>query len=83
MNGACGVLASVFAMAISMWVGIEASLAVAMLCYTLLPLPARALASYADTARKSLGLSGVSAEPRRVAAIVRESQSAFAMRSDP
>ena len=43
VNGACGVLASVLAVAISMWAGIEASLYVAMACYTLLPWPGRLL----------------------------------------
>ena len=40
MNGATGVLASVFAVAISMWSGINTSLLVAIACYALLALPA-------------------------------------------
>ena len=45
MNGATGVLASVFAVAISMWSGINTSLLVAVACYALLALPARYLQS--------------------------------------
>lgn len=40
INGATGVLASVAAVAISMWVGISASLLLALLCYAALMLPA-------------------------------------------
>ena len=40
MNGAAGVLASVCAVAISMWSGINTSLLVAIACYALLALPA-------------------------------------------
>ena len=40
VNGATGVLASVFAVAISMWSGINTSLLVAIGCYALLALPA-------------------------------------------
>ena len=40
INGATGVLASVFAVAISMWSGINTSLLVAIACYALLALPA-------------------------------------------
>ncbi len=43
VNGATGVLASVFAVAISMWSGINTSLLIAMLCYGVLALPARFL----------------------------------------
>ena len=39
VNGACGVLASVLAVAISIWAGIDASLHVAVACYATLPLP--------------------------------------------
>jgi spermidine synthase len=52
VNGACGVLASVLAVAISMWAGIPASLYVAIACYALLPLPARVLASVRSTAEE-------------------------------
>ena len=43
MNGATGVLASVFAVAISMWSGINTSLLVAIASYALLAIPARIL----------------------------------------
>jgi hypothetical protein len=43
VNGATGVLASVFAVAISMWSGINTSLLIAVLCYGLLAIPARYL----------------------------------------
>ena len=45
VNGATGVLASVFAVAISMWSSINTSLLIAVACYALLALPARALQS--------------------------------------
>lgn len=43
VNGACGVLASVLAVATSMWAGIHASLYVAVALYALLAIPALAL----------------------------------------
>ena len=43
MNGAFGVLASVTAIWISMWVGIDTSLTVALVLYLLLAIPASAL----------------------------------------
>ena len=43
VNGATGVLASVLAVAISMWSGINTSLLVAVACYALLIVPARNL----------------------------------------
>jgi hypothetical protein len=43
VNGACGVLASVSAVAVSMWSGINTSLLLATLLYTALVLPALAL----------------------------------------
>lgn len=43
VNGATGVLASVFAVAISMWSGINTSLLIAVLCYAVLAIPARFL----------------------------------------
>lgn len=43
INGATGVLASVFAVAISMWAGISASLLIAVCCYAALALPANLL----------------------------------------
>ena len=45
VNGATGVLASVFAVAISMWSSINTSLLLAIACYALLALPARYLRS--------------------------------------
>ena len=45
VNGATGVLASVFAVAVSMWSGIETSLMIAIVCYALLALPAGVLRS--------------------------------------
>src|SRR5205085_66589 len=50
VNGACGVLASVLAVAISMWAGIDTSLYVAIGCYALLPLPGRLLCVARSTA---------------------------------
>jgi spermidine synthase/MFS family permease len=44
INGACGVLASILAVAVSMWVGIYANLVVATALYAGLTIPARALA---------------------------------------
>jgi len=43
VNGAAGVLASIVAVAISMWLGIHVNLAAAALLYMLLPLPAHML----------------------------------------
>jgi hypothetical protein len=43
INGACGVLASILAVAISMWMAIDANLIVAAACYLVLILPMRAL----------------------------------------
>ncbi len=45
VNGATGVLASVSAVVISMWSGINTSLLLAIACYALLALPARILRS--------------------------------------
>lgn len=45
INGATGVLASVFAVAISMWSGINTSLLLAIACYALLAVPAYYLQS--------------------------------------
>ena len=44
VNGACGVMASIVAVAVSMWLGIGVNLAIAAACYLLLALPLRALA---------------------------------------
>ena len=44
INGACGVLASILAVAISMWVGIYANLVIAVALYAGLVIPARTLA---------------------------------------
>ena len=43
VNGACGVLASVAAVAISMWLGIQMSFYVAIVAYALLSVPATVL----------------------------------------
>jgi hypothetical protein len=43
VNGAAGVLASIMAVAISMWLGIHVNLLAASLLYILLPLPAHIL----------------------------------------
>ena len=43
VNGATGVLASVFAVAISMWGSIDTSLLIAVVCYALLAVPAQVL----------------------------------------
>lgn len=45
INGACGVLASILAVAVSMWIAIDANLMLAAGCYLLLVLPMRALGS--------------------------------------
>ena len=45
VNGACSVLASIAAVAISMWMGIHMNLVIAGVLYILLVLPARALAA--------------------------------------
>jgi hypothetical protein len=44
VNGACGVLSSIVAVAISMWLGINTNFLIAGALYTLLVLPAVALA---------------------------------------
>jgi hypothetical protein len=44
VNGACGVLASILAVAMSMWLGIDTSLAVAAGLYLLLPIAGHRLA---------------------------------------
>lgn len=44
VNGACGVMASIVAIAVSMWLGIGVNLAIAAACYLLLAVPTRALA---------------------------------------
>jgi len=43
VSGAAGVLSSVLAVALSMWVGIQVSLFVAVACYAGLIIPARVL----------------------------------------
>jgi hypothetical protein len=43
VNGACGVLASIAAVAISMWVAIDANLVVAAALYALLLIPMQVL----------------------------------------
>jgi hypothetical protein len=49
INGACGVLASILAVAVSMWVGIYANLVLAAALYAGLAIPARSLAREAFT----------------------------------
>jgi hypothetical protein len=44
VNGAAGVMASIVAVAVSMWLGIGVNLAIAAVCYLLLAVPMRALA---------------------------------------
>jgi hypothetical protein len=39
VNGACGVMASIAAVMLSMWVGIHANLLIAACLYLLLPVP--------------------------------------------
>ena len=51
LNGAAGVLASIAAVGISMWLGIHVNLLVAAALYLLLTLPARFLAGQATSAR--------------------------------
>jgi hypothetical protein len=43
VNGACGVMASILAVMISMWVGIHTNLLIAAVLYGLLALPLRKL----------------------------------------
>jgi hypothetical protein len=50
VNGACGVLASVIAVGISMWVGISVNLALAAACYLALTIPMWRLSSNATDA---------------------------------
>jgi hypothetical protein len=48
VNGACGVLASIVAVGISMWLGIDTNFLIAAMLYGLLAVPAHALARNAD-----------------------------------
>jgi SAM-dependent methyltransferase len=50
VNGACGVLASIIAVAVSMWAGIHTNFGVAALCYLALVVVAGPLATRASTA---------------------------------
>ena len=43
MNGACGVMASIVAVCVSMWLGIHANLSIAAALYALLTIPMRHL----------------------------------------
>lgn len=56
INGACGVMASVVAVAISLWSGIHTSLYIAALCYAAVALPAARL--YASGRREQRGERG-------------------------
>ena len=49
VNGACGVMASTIAVAVSMWVGIGANLWIAAALYALLAIPLRILAGARTT----------------------------------
>jgi hypothetical protein len=72
VNGACGVLASVAAVAISVVWGIDASLAIAVACYVALPAPARVLASRGasnEEVRMSDDAESDDARPQRQAAV--------------
>jgi hypothetical protein len=55
VNGACGVLASIGAVAISMWMGIHMNLVFAGVLYILLTIPARALARRAISTEDPAG----------------------------
>lgn len=55
VNGACGVLASVFAVAISMWIGIDTNLVLAAALYLLLLVPLYWLAPARSSSRRGLG----------------------------
>ncbi|HSL24273.1 MAG TPA: hypothetical protein VK886_22245 [Vicinamibacterales bacterium] len=52
VNGACGVLAAIAAVGVSMWVSIDANLAVAAALYALLLAPMRALSATAPIAQR-------------------------------
>ncbi len=54
VNGAAGVLASIAAVAISMWLGIHVNLLIAGLLYLLLPVPAHLLARRARAANSAV-----------------------------
>jgi hypothetical protein len=45
VNGACGVMASIFAVMVSMWLGIHANLLIAAILYAALALPLRRLSA--------------------------------------
>lgn len=53
INGACGVMASIVAVMVSMWMGIEINLLVAAVLYLLLALPMRALYAGGSTTPRS------------------------------
>jgi hypothetical protein len=53
INGTCGVMASIFAVMVSMWVGIEINLLIATALYLLLPVPMRRLYAPGSTAPRS------------------------------
>jgi hypothetical protein len=53
VNGACGVLASILAVMVSLWLGIQTNLWIAAVLYALLALPIRALGRGATPDRRS------------------------------
>jgi hypothetical protein len=53
VNGACGVMASILAVMISMWLSIDTGLVVAAVLYLLLLVPMRSLAA-AETTRAAV-----------------------------
>ena len=54
VNGACGVMASIVAVMVSMWIGIHANLLIAAGLYVLLALPMRALARSAALVKSQI-----------------------------
>jgi hypothetical protein len=55
VNGACGVMASIIAVMISMWIGIHANLLIAAVLYAALALPMRALRRPTDGGYTAVG----------------------------
>ena len=55
VNGACGVMASIVAVMISMWIGIHANLLIAAMLYAALALPMRALRISGSRGNRAVG----------------------------
>ena len=55
VNGACGVMASIIAVMISMWIGIHANLLIAAVLYAALALPMRALRTSGSRGNRAVG----------------------------